>query len=68
MLIESGMGKIIAGMAVLVSVSFLLGIATHWLVGAAALVLPIALTYIRIKLSPTFKAKAVAKLNDAFGS
>lgn len=49
------MQKIYLGWFALLGLSVVLGVAIHWLVGLAIVLLPIAVTYIRLKVSPKYR-------------
>lgn len=60
---ENYMAKILMGLAVFVALSFVVGIATHWAVGAAVAAIPVAVVYTRLKLSPKYRVDCDQKLS-----
>ncbi len=59
------MKKIIVGLLALLLVAIAIGMVVHWFVGALVVVIPIAVTYIRIKMSPGYSSQCDAKVNRA---
>lgn len=50
------MNKILAGWLALVLLAVVVGVATHWVLGIAIVVVPVVVVYVRLKLSPTYRA------------
>jgi hypothetical protein len=56
--------RLILGLAALFILALWLGTVVHWAVGVAVIVVPITITYIRLKVSPSYR-KACDKRIDA---
>lgn len=51
------MQKTLIGLLALLVLATVVGAATHWIVGGVAVVvLPVTVTYVRLKLSPAYRA------------
>lgn len=54
--------RICLGLAVLLTFAVAVGVSTHWTVGAAAVVAPVAVVYLRLKVSSAYRDKCDQRL------
>lgn len=52
------MQKMFLGLTMLLALAAVAGAATHWVVGVGVVALPVAVTYVRLKVSPSYRATA----------
>ena len=61
------MRKILAGLIALLALAIAVGAATHWLVGIAVVVAPVAVTFLRLKHSPEYQASTDKTMTATLG-
>lgn len=61
------MQKILVGLFALLVVAVALGVATHWLVGMAVVVVPVVVTFLRLKLSPEYRSATDKTMTATLG-
>lgn len=61
------MQKILIGLLALLVLAVVVGAATHWLAGMSIVVVPVAVTFLRLKLSPAYRSATNKSMKTAIG-
>lgn len=61
------MKRILLGLIALVALAFVVGAASHWFLGLSIALVPLAWVYLRLKVSPAYRASSEAALSNSLG-